>query len=394
MNLISYEAALDILRDSVLPISESEQAPLERAVGRALAMQVTASDSSPRFHNSAVDGYAIFHANDLLCGSRLRVIGETQAGTEPALSPAKGECIRIFTGAIVQEGCVAVVMQEDISRDGAFVTMLADCQPRANIREAGVDFVRGDRLLEAGDRINPGSVSLLASQGLTHVQVFRRPTAAIISTGEELVHHSEAPSGVQIRNSNAPMTRALVEQFGCEVSQVATVGDSYEDVKKLMLQASRDNDLIIASGGASVGDYDQMPRLLTEEGKVFFRGVQIKPGKPVMLGQLGDAYVLALPGNPASAFVCFYLFGVELIRRRMGVRQPQLCWFQILLDGDWQTKNRDEFVRCFASAGTARVASDQGSYGLASLAYANCIVRIPADTQHRSGEPRDALALL
>ena len=303
MKLLSVDEARARMLAEIVPLPV-ETVRLSESIGRVLAEDVAAVRDQPPFRASAMDGWAVRAAD---CPGVLRIVGESAAGHGYDRAVGPGEGVRIFTGAAVPEGCDAVVIQEDASREGDFVRV-----PRAaggdNVRPAAGDFRRGQPLLEAGVRMDPWRLSLAASAGRAEVKVRRRPRVALISTGEEIIEAPATPGPFQIYDSGAPALAAMVGGWGADASRAKPVRDQLDDVIEAMRAA--DADLVVTVGGASVGDHD-LVRAAAESLGLSYRveSVAVRPGKPTFFGVLGDGRrLLGLPGNPASAFVCAEMF--------------------------------------------------------------------------------------
>jgi molybdopterin molybdotransferase len=300
-----------------------ETVRVEAALGRHLAADLAARRTQPPFAASAMDGYAIRFAD--LPGP-WRLIGESSAGRRFDRRVGSGETVRIFTGAPLPDGADTVMVQEDVGRDGARVTLTHDGPPHpgAHVRPAGLDFAQDDALAAAGVQLTAPLLGLLAAGGHGELAVHRRPRVALLSTGDELVPAGTPPGPDQIVNANAPMLRALFAAAGADVVDLGIVGDD-----RAALAAALDRaagvDLLVTVGGASVGDRDLVvPALEAQGATIDFWKVAIKPGKPMLTGRLGASRVIGLPGNPVSAFVCTQLFVLPTLRRMAGSPSPLL----------------------------------------------------------------------
>ncbi|HEY4031059.1 MAG TPA: gephyrin-like molybdotransferase Glp, partial [Caulobacteraceae bacterium] len=295
---------------------EVESVAIEDAVGRILAHPVDGFRDQPPFRSSAMDGWAV-RAADAAQSVDLHIIGESAAGRgfDGALGP--GEAVRIFTGAAVPEGADTVVIQEEATREGDRVN-LGPVVPHDNIRPLGGDFSTGERLLEAGVRLDPWRLSLAAAAGRASLSVARRPRVAVLSTGEELVRPPTEPGPWQIFESGSLSLVTLIESWGAKAWRLAPARDERQAVIEALQGV--DADLLVTIGGASVGDYDLVKPALSDMGlQLFVETVNMRPGKPTWFGRLGDGRpVLGLPGNPASSLVCAELFLKSLIRAMMG----------------------------------------------------------------------------
>ena len=393
-----------------------ERLPLQEAAGRALAEPLIATAPYPVFDNSAMDGYVVGRAEDAEKGTRLRLAGEVPAGSPPPSGVEPGTAIRILTGAPTPAGAFGVVMQEDVEVSDGWVVLNDGVREGAHIRRRGDDFTEGEELLQAGALLNPGALALLASQGIVSPATFMPPSCAVLTTGDELVPPSQTPGPGQIRETNGVMLTRLALEAGARIGEpphplqggdaVTHLKDDQQETESALAELAERNDLVIVAGGVSVGDRDLIPGTLGKLGEIHFHGVRIKPGRPVLLGRIGKCWLFGLPGNPGSAFVCFHIFVREAIVRLAGHANPEPLWLPVRLMDAYKSKNRDEFLRCRilpprlrerAGAGgalpEAHIVREQGSFGLRSLAEADCIVRIPADTDHGCGHARSGLLL-
>ena len=382
----SIAAALDaILALHPGPIG-AERVTLEGALGRVLAEAVTSPRALPPFDNSAMDGYALRLA-DARPGAVLPIVDESAAGRPAARPLGPGEAMRIFTGAPTPEGAELVVMQELTERDGDRVTLSAELPPaeaRANIRPRAGDVTAGAELLPAGALIGPGEIGLLAACGRGRLSVRRRPRVAVISTGDELREIEDPLGPGQIVNSNAPTLAALVREAGGEPVVLPIVRDRSEDHARAFAEGAR-CDLILTTGGVSVGDHDLVQPTLDRLGwrRAFWK-VALKPGKPVLAGTLGagGAVVLGLPGNPASAMVTFELFARPLIRRMQDHPRPFRRVIRRPLAGAMTKKpGRTHVLRGRLTAAGFSAPAPQGSGLLRSMVEVEALAFLAAERE-------------
>ncbi len=375
MKLLTVEDARGRMLSGLAPLAV-EEVPLARARGRFLAEAILAARDQPPFPASAMDGWAV-RAEDGE-GPR-RIIGESAAGHGFAGVVGPGDAVRIFTGAAVPAGADAVVIQEDARRDGDRVFIPAISHPR-HIRPAGLDFRAGDRLLEAGVRLDPWRLSLAAAAGVAAPAVFARPRVTILSTGEEVVEPGGAPGPFQIFNSGSTALTALAESWGAAAVPLPPVGDNEAAIADAVSEAG--GDLIVTLGGASVGDHDLVKPALARLGLVLIvESVAVRPGKPTWFGTLGDGRrVLGLPGNPASALVCAELFLRAILRALQGAQPgPETVMARadeaLPANGD-----REQWMRARLTYGAdgmlwARPLRDQDSSLVTIFADADALVR-------------------
>ncbi|MCH9740353.1 MAG: molybdopterin molybdotransferase MoeA [Epsilonproteobacteria bacterium] len=314
--MVTIDEALDIIYTAVTQKS-THIIPIEESIGSVSAKSYKASFDLPRFDNSAMDGYAVKIAD---AGKEVSVKEITYAGDSPEESFSENEAVKIMTGAPTPNGCEAIVPIEDVQSTPKGITLPSNIRPNAMIRWKGEDIKSGKTFLDANEKITAYSLALLSSQGITHIEVFRKPKVVIFSTGEELKAHYEKIEPHQLYNSNAPMFYARAKELGCDVSYISSSGDTLEGLKEAVNHAM-DADLILTSGGVSVGDKDFTIQAFSELGmETLFSKVNIKPGKPTTFGKLGRCFVINLPGNPLAAMVNFEMFVKVAILKLSGTK--------------------------------------------------------------------------
>lgn len=315
--MISVEEAQALIRAGVAPLGQ-ETVSLSSALGRVLAETPPARISHPAHTVSAMDGYAVRAADVPNVPGTLTVIGESAAGHPFDGEVGEGQAVRIFTGAQVPPGADTVVLQEDCDRDGENIS-IREIEAGRHIRPRAQDFAEGDVVLTAPLRLTPRHIGLLAAMDLPWLDVYRRPRVAILSTGDEIVLPGEPRGPAQIVSANGPALAAFVAARGGDPVHLGVVKDDREALTA-MAEAARDCDLLVTSGGVSVGDHDLVRRALGDAGlNVAFHKIAMRPGKPLMFGHLGEAPVLGLPGNPVSALICAMLFLGPALDRRQGL---------------------------------------------------------------------------
>ncbi len=340
----------------------------------------------PMFDNSAMDGYAVI-ASDCKEGARLCVTGEQPAGVDRKLRVSKGNTVRIFTGAPIPAGADAVVMQEDVTRNGDEVVVNTNVEPGEFVRTRGCDLGEGQKIVNAGERITAGIAALLVSQGFGEIAVGGKVRAAIISTGDELAEAGTKLEPGQIYDSNSVLLQALLERTGSHVAAVARCSDDAESLRKTF-QSAAANDVIVVTGGVSVGEHDLVQKTLRDLGaRIDIWRVAIKPGKPFLFGRLGDALVFGLPGNPVSAFVTFLQFVRPAILKLMGAadvdlpKVPARLTVDLTNDGDRAHYFRGRFER-----GAFTPVGRQESHALYGLSQSNALFRVGSGESRKSGE--------
>ena len=401
--LMKTADALALLAERIVPVVETETLALDRAVSRILAEDIVSPVSVPQHDNSAVDGYAVFF-DDLNPGEEttLPVTGRAAAG-HPLMRPARrGEAIRIFTGAPMPEGPDTVMMQEDCSEEGGNVTIAPGIKKGSNRRLAGEDIVAGSTILRSGIRLRPQEVGLAASVGRTDVTVYRRLRAAVFSTGDEVCEPGgPLPEGM-IYDSNRYTIRAALQQLGCDVTDLGILPDAAADITGALSKAAAEHDVLVTSGGMSVGEEDHVRTAIEALGSLHFWMLAIKPGRPVALGQIeaGDRTlpVIGLPGNPVAVMVTFLVVARPLLLRLAGATDIAPTHYRVRAGFDYRKKkDRREFVRARLETGDDGIlrAEKHGGSGagvLSSLVGAHGLVELPEDvTQLEKGSMVDFL---
>jgi molybdopterin molybdotransferase len=317
--LMPVADALSAILAGAEPLPE-QMVALDEAYHRVLARDLPALRTQPPQAMSAMDGYAVRSADATEAGAQFSVIGEVAAGRPFDRAVGPGEAVRIFTGGVIPGGADAIVIQEDTTVDGSRITITEATAPGRHIRPAGVDFNKGDLLLRGGSRLTDRELSLAASMNYPELPVRRRPKVAVLATGDELVMPGSQPGPGQIVYSNGYALRALARAEGAQTTDLGIAADTVEATTNGIRRA-RDSgaDILITTGGASVGDHDLVKQSLEAEGvKMAFWRIAMRPGKPMMHGRLGAMRVIGLPGNPVSSYVCGFLFLVPLIRSLLG----------------------------------------------------------------------------
>jgi len=374
----------------------AEPAPLTEACGRVLAADVTALRTQPPADVSAMDGYAVRAADVAKVPVDLKLVGEVAAGHPFEGTVGVGEAARIFTGGVLPPGSDTIVIQENAERVGDTVVIAASSGKGKHVRAKGLDFQRGAALLAKGRRLSDRDLALAAAMNHPTVPVHRRPKVAVLATGDELVMPGATPGFGEIVYSNGYATMALARREGCEVADLGIVPDRLPETVAAVRRA-RDvgADVLVTSGGASVGDYDLVQEALAAEGLALsFWKVALRPGRPMMHGRLGAMHVLGLPGNPVSAYVCAVLFLTPLIRRLLGRQDVDLSLANGVLGRDVKANDeRADYMRATLAlrADGTPVATPfpvQDSSMLVPLAAADCLLlREPHAPAAAAGAP-------
>jgi molybdopterin molybdotransferase len=384
-DVISEEEARRRILEKVRPLDE-RAVPVASALDCFAARDYFARLPLPAFDNSAMDGYAVV-ASSCRKGVRLRVIGDQPAGPDRKLRVARGEAVRIFTGAPLPQGTDAIVMQEDVTRDGTEISLNVDVEPGDFVRRRGCDLAEGQMILARGERVRPATVALLASQGFADVIVGGKPTAAVISTGDELVKPGEELQPGQIYDSNSELLAALLQRCGVNATAVEHCPDDRESLGDAIKRGIK-NHVLIISGGVSVGEHDLVKEALRKLGaKLEIWRVAVKPGKPFLFGNIGESFVFGLPGNPVSTFVTFLQFVRPAILRMMGATNLDLPQVPAKLaagltnDGD-----RPHYIRGKLEHGKFTPVGRQESHALFGLSQATALLRVAVGQSFKADE--------
>lgn len=386
--LLSLEEALGRLLASVRPLDETERLPVAEALGRVLAEDLLSPLDVPPLANSAMDGYAVRRSNIPDEGVVLPVSQRVAAGQVGGpLEP--GTAARIFTGAPVPEGADAIVMQEQCEPlDGGRVRINTVPLPGQWIREQGEDVRRGSVVLPRGARLTPQAIGLAATVGAATLAVARKPRVGLFSTGDELVMPGEPLRPGAIYNSNRYTLHALLKQFGCDCTDFGIVPDTLDATREALRAAAAGHDLILASGGVSVGEEDHVKPAVQAEGQLDLWQIAIKPGKPLAFGQVRDAWFIGLPGNPVSSFVTFLLAVRPFLLALQGaqVEPPQPLPMRAAFDWPRPDKRR-EFLRVRRTAdGCVELFPNQSSGVLTSTVWADGVVDNPPGQAISAGD--------
>jgi molybdopterin molybdotransferase len=390
--LLSVEEALERLLAGARAVGEIETVPTLSATGRVLARPQTSSLNVPPLDNTSMDGYAVRAADCASGAARLRVAQRIPAGAiGKPLEP--GTVARIFTGAPIPPGADAVVMQEQAEAVGDDVIVKHAPKPGEWIRRAGEDIRAGATILEAGARLRAQEVGLAASVGLASLPVFRRVRAALFSTGNELVMPGEPLPEGAIYNSNRFTLTGLLQMLGCEVADLGIVPDTLEATRAALREAAAISDVIVTSGGVSVGDEDHVKPAVTAEGRVDLWRIAIKPGRPLAYGAVrradgSEASFIGLPGNPVSSFVTFVLFVRPFVRKLQGMAETAARAYAARADFDWpKPDSRREFLRArFNRDGGLDLYPNQSSGVLTSTVWGDGLLDNPAKHAIKRGD--------
>jgi len=314
-NAMSVTQARQYIQQFLSPVQDSETISIKQALGRTLSTSVTSGLNVPGHDNSAMDGFAFRHAE---ATQPLQIVGTAFAGNPFTGELPTGGCVKIMTGAVIPSGVDTVVMQEHTTTESEMVTVLKIPAQGANIRLTGEDITIGQTVLARGHQVQPADMGLLASLGIAEIQVYRRLKVAFFSTGDELVSVGQPLQAGQIYDSNRYSLWGMLQALGVDVHDLGNVADDPAALEKTLLQAAAEHDVVITSGGVSVGEADFMKQLLAKHGQVLFWKINMKPGRPLAYGKIGQSHYFGLPGNPVSTMVTFYQFVQAALKNLMG----------------------------------------------------------------------------
>lgn len=394
--MLDVDAALQHVLSAIAPL-EAVSVPLLDAAGMVLAADVVARDDVPPFRNSAMDGYAVRAADTAAATwsapSQFMVAAYVAAGQRDVPSLRSGEAIRIMTGAPLPEGADAVVRFEETDESGSAgeagretVLVYRAARPFDNVREAGEDIARGTPVARCGHALRPADLGLIASVGEPSVHVHRRPVVAVLSTGNEVFAPGDNLIPGAIRDSNSFVLGALARTWGADVRLIGIARDTVADLTGRLAEA-RDADLIVTSGGVSLGDYDLVKDVLKSEGEIAIWQVRMKPGKPLAFGHIGLTPLLGLPGNPVAAAVSFIIFGRPAIRKMLGHEVTESRIVEVVTaDAIDNRGHRRHYVRvrlepAEGGPALAKIAGEQGAGVLSSLATADALMIVPEEIE-------------
>jgi len=374
-----FDQALEQILGSITAVSEIELLPLTNCIDRILAEDLSSNDILPPWNCSAMDGYAL-NSEHYQDGQPLTMVGSSFAGHPYDGKVAVGECIRIMTGACLPDDCDSVVMQENVNADEDQINIKSPVVQWQHVRKAGSDIMAGETVLAKGQRINPRNIGVAASLGLSEIPVYRQLKVAIFSTGDELVPPGANLNTGQIYDSNRYSVAAVCQRLGYQVIDLGLIADDYDKIKSVMLEAAAAADVLLTSGGVSVGEADFVKPIVEEIGQIDLWKVAIKPGKPIAIGSINQCKFFGLPGNPVSAMVTLNLLVQPAMQKLSGMELIQPIIIPAICDTNLHKKSgRRDYQRGTAYAdeqGNWRVKSTgtQGSAKLTSVAQGNCYI--------------------
>ena len=390
--MISYDQALTFLLERARPVTETEWLGISAALGRVLARPVVSGVDVPPWDNSAMDGYAVRSADVPAVGEACLPVSQRVPAGSVGARLDLGTAARIFTGAPMPTGADTVVVQEACREEGGKVFFHGPVQAGENVRPRGNDIAAGAQVLAAGTRMRPQEMGLAASVGAAQIAVSRRLRVALFATGDELVDPGDRLEPGQIYNSNRYTLLGLLRGLGCEVEDLGTIADDYVCTRDGIVRAAEGNDVLVTSGGVSVGEEDHVKRVLRDLGRLDLWQVRIKPGKPLAYGSVGAMDFLGVPGNPVSALVTFVLLVRPFLLARMGADAVLPRRHRVLSGFRWARRGeRREFLRARLETGEdgvprATLFPRQGSDVLTSVAWADGLVEVPEGDTVETGD--------
>ena len=403
-NSMPVDKARELIRTFLQPVTAIERVPVRTSLGRVLAEDIVSPLAVPGHDNSAMDGYAVCFADLKAEGeTTLRRVGESFAGKPWSGAIGAGECVRIFTGGVMPQGADSVVMQERTSEADGRVQIAAGALNKAgqNRRFAGEDLKAGQVVFRVGQRMHPAELGMIASLGIGEVSVFRRLRVAFFSTGDELKSVGSALAAGEIYDSNRYTLYGMLTRLGCDIVDMGVIADAPEKVEHAFKTAAQSADVVITSGGVSVGEADYVKQLLDKLGEVLFWKIAMKPGRPLAYGKIGAAHFFGLPGNPVAVMITFYQFVREALLIMQGQREiAPLPTFKVPLSAPIRKMpGRTEFQRGILTPDgkggfTVQSTGDQGSGILSSMSRANCFIVLDTDTGNVAAGELVAVQLL
>jgi molybdopterin molybdotransferase len=402
-NSLPVERARALIRQFLEPVTAVERVHIRAALGRVLATDVESPIDVPGHDNSAMDGWAVRFADLDAAGTTLRRVGESFAGKPFAGALGHGETVRIFTGGVMPPGADTVVMQEraSVTADGVRIAAGAVSKAGQNRRFAGEDVKRGTTVLRAGHPVRPAEIGVLASLGIAEATVYRRLRVAFFSTGDELRAIGQALGAGEVYDSNRYTLYGMLTRLGCDVMDMGVVPDVPQALEQAFVAAAGAADVVITSGGVSVGEADYVRDLLGKLGEVLFWKIAMKPGRPLAYGRIGSAHFFGLPGNPVAVMVTFYNFVRDALLTLQGRCDvaPVPAFKATLASPIRKAPGRTEFQRGILTANGAggysvRTTGEQGSGILSSMSQANCFIVLPVEAGNlEPGTPVDVQLL-
>lgn len=383
-SLLTVEKTLELIKNNIKRIDRIQKLAIRDALGNTLAEDVVSDINVPPHKNSAMDGYAI-QSQDLVKGNTisLTVIGTSFAGAPFEGTVSATECVRIMTGAMMPEGSDTVVMQEDTERNDDAISINNQHQAGQNVRHPGEDIQQGDVVLKAGKQISPADLGLLSSIGIAEINTYHKPKVAFFSTGDELKSLGETLGPGDIFDSNRYTLHGMLKKMDVEILDLGVIADDKALIQQTLENAAQSADMVLTSGGASVGEADYISEILADIGQVNFWKIAMKPGKPLAFGYIGKTPYFGLPGNPVSVMATCYLFVQPAINYLKGQKETSHLSLQAkCLNTLKKAPGRTDFQRGVLKQSdngelTVDTTGMQGSHILTSMSIANCFIVIP-----------------
>ncbi len=392
MSLLNLEKAINTCLSDI-QYKDKTKIKLTDSLHRVIAEDLFANKNSPPHDISAMDGYALHCNENDMKGSILSVVGKVPAGKRLLKTIHKGEAIRVFTGSRIPDNLNTVVIQENVTEKNNKITINEKIGAHQHIRKKGFDFQKGDKLIEDGTKIEPRHISLAASMNHTSLLVYKKPTVAIISSGDELVRPGTKFANEKIISSNSYGIRSYIEKLGGVAIDIGIAKDTIEDIQK-KIQKAKEVDIIVTIGGASVGEFDLIKESIRDELDLKFWKIAMRPGKPLIFGHLNNSKFLGLPGNPVSALVCSQLFLKPMLLKMQNIDHSITLTKAKLKKDLKKNDERQDYIRAYAENGIVEHHHTQDSSSLSILARSNVyIVRKPFAEASKAGELVDILEI-
>lgn len=374
--MISIEDAIKAVIEKSNTISISITFPIERALNLVLFSDVYSPINMPPFRQSAMDGYALNLHGDLTYS----LVGEIKAGDSYQPILKKGEAIRLFTGAAVPDSANAVIMQEKVISKGNTIVVESNPVEEQNIRPIGEQVKNGEIALKKGTKLTPAAIGYLSSLGITEVSVYKKPSIALITTGNELIEAGQPLTYGKIYESNSIMLKTALLNLGFDKVSIHKIEDNFDDTYNKLQEVVEKNDMVIITGGISVGDYDFVGKALKKlEIEEIFYKVNQKPGKPLFFGKNNHTLLFALPGNPAAALSCFYIYVYTALQKMTGLKNTVTKVMAISASNFEKKGDRPQFLKAIYNDGTVTILEGQSSAMLQTFALSNALVKMSGD---------------
>lgn len=385
---LTTEEALNVIKDKLTALDNQQTVILPNALGMTLAEDIISPINVPAYQNSAMDGYGLSGVDIPVEGEKeLKLVGIAYAGTPFTGRVDKGECVRIMTGAKIPDGIDTVIEQEKVSVNDDLISIGNNNKTGQNVRNIGEDIAKDSVVLASGHCLGPAQMGVLASLGIASIKVRRSLRVAVFSSGDEIRSIGETLDGSQIYDSNRYTISSLLKNLGAEVIDLGVIPDTQSIIEKTLEAASHEADMIITSGGVSVGDADYIKQVLQNNGEIYFSKLHLKPGRPLTFGRLNQAFFFGLPGNPVAVMVTFMYFVRLAVKRLMGQSDYDLANFEVTCLSDLKKHSgRTEIQRGIVEEDKeygliVRTTGKQGSGVLSSMSRGNCFIYLSHDAQ-------------